>query len=1728
MRQVNIISISFVIVVLLSFATKAEITQYPAHGIIQVKQYSLFTASEDEKLVVDEYCQKRERGSIPCMVDRSVAQQTQVIPTVYDIRAIPDLPVRRGETVELKLQIPVNDERYTAGLFSNRLSVTTTGGSGTPLFEQNADGSAILKYQVGENDLDPIRFDFHVDANNAYFPEHGFGYFPLVESFYLMPEPPDEADIIDRHPLARPNEDNYISVVRETVSGRNNVIITGKTIRINNGWVNNDRFDLGAISNNIGQLILKADRIFIEDNLTLPGAQVELSARELYFTTGLLGFGSFLTGPRIDVSGQARTGTGNPDGSRGRDAGRISIHAGSVVPDAAMDDIYRFILDGGRGQNPRQGNHGQAGTSVTSYGCDGGCGFGWDPIKHNWKVYYYENWAWTCRRDCPFCSWYIRNQRITSSGGDPNRPPTSGEDATESGRPGAGGDGGTFQSTIRLSHSSANVRAGFPGSPGRATSGGRAGTPSPGYDLRLKPVCPTSNARYEEYNVARPQDGKSYPQEKTSNPGSEGAVEITESPYAWLDPAIVRAVLTYARDLYIARHVTETEKVLTSYITILEDFETSSDWLTVPEDQRLEFVQLLNRMRQLAARAGSGLDYFGRPAGWVPALSFELQYSIFEQEIDRSIRLLSLANFVNRTIEANELIALGLEEQIRLLEDAIRALEQDYARKSNQFTEAFRDIGNVSVEIEALQGSLQSREAMLIERAQREIADAERRNRRIARIRGVARLTGTLLTVLPVPGQPAWAAVGTGLQILSEFDPDKPWDTIERLPEIGKAYKSEEFANLPDQWQNAIEGVKNANLKDPKAVVDALKELQPLITPVKEDVERLLALSKGTAVTDKEVAAKLAELKAQMPDFEEGINQAGELLKRKQQLHEQVVILTMEINEIMATIESNLLAIHALRSALADTSLNNLSRFKSFAQDLEQTTKERLLEYYYYLVKAYEYRFLQPYSTNLQLIPLYEELEKQFNQWPNQIGHKHWNQIPFDLLKAVFESELANISQSIFRWYIDNRPPTPVTVNYRLSEDERRRLATDGSIEINPITKGLVSLQRENLRIVDLTVLSVDATSTASQGSIPPSIEIVVAHPGQSRITKAGQVYKFINHQQGVSPFFWGADYDLSSNTLAQKPPSQAVNSLFAVLLGINPHETLIYSQPPLWTDLTLEWAWNTGVHAGQAVEFNDVMLQFVYEYENIPASTRYLHVAADDVAPYIAVNRADRNSRQGNYAEFVRAYNSGTTVELTAPQIYGEREFQEWRDINGATLSSQPTLNLSMNQHRAVQPVYQVNPVDSEVCPFDENLVLQSQTVNHAASFHACKTITAGPAFTVSPTGNVTLQAGQRITLRPGFRVQHGGKFIARIGADSLTSLVTAAVESDLSLTEGIPHSDDAILNNPDMEWTAQLGILTWSELPAALRALLAARDAVIRDAQQSADGSVIVFATDTALVAEDDNDHSDIYHYAVDADILTVISKNPAGYAADGPSHSPRLSGNSQQVVYISIATDLVAGVSNEYAQLYHHDPVFGTTTRLTETTGGQPGAGDSGQVILAEDWVIYRTEAANLDPSGPGIYRQHLHDGQRQAVGLDDWGVPDPQASHPAADDHGEQIAYQRPDGMDRQQIYLNDLLLVERLSLHGDPAFGLLDHCCAALSTDGRFLAYREQGTQGPAWLHVLDRDTDRFVRLPWPEDDEVQYRPPQFRHDATELWWPALEQGPNLPEVLHRVSNPLVD
>lgn len=72
--------------------------------------------------------------------------------------------------------------------------------------------------------------------------------------------------------------------------------------------------------------------------------------------------------------------------------------------------------------------------------------------------------------------------------------------------------------------------------------------------------------------------------------------------------------------------------------------------------------------------------------------------------------------------------------------------------------------------------------------------------------------------------------------------------------------------------------------------------------------------------------------------------------------------------------------------------------------------------------------------------------------------------------------------------------------------------------------------------------------------------------------------------------------------------------------------------------------------------------------------------------------------------------------------------------------------------------------------CAFVSDLVLNHQTVGTTETFQACNTITAGPTFEISASGNVTLRSGAKVILDDGVSVLAGATLVVEIDP-SLTS---------------------------------------------------------------------------------------------------------------------------------------------------------------------------------------------------------------------------------------------------------------------------------------------------------------------------------------------------------------------
>ena len=136
------------------------------------------------------------------------------------------------------------------------------------------------------------------------------------------------------------------------------------------------------------------------------------------------------------------------------------------------------------------------------------------------------------------------------------------------------------------------------------------------------------------------------------------------------------------------------------------------------------------------------------------------------------------------------------------------------------------------------------------------------------------------------------------------------------------------------------------------------------------------------------------------------------------------------------------------------------------------------------------------------------------------------------------------------------------------------------------------------------------------------------------------------------------------------------------------------------------------------------------------------------------------------------------------------------------------------------------------------------------------------------------------------------------------------------------------------------------------------------------SSDGRYIVYDSyATNLVDDDTNGASDIFVRDVVLGTTTRVSVASDGTQGNGESRTPAISADGRFVSFNSAATNLVAGDTNGYMDIFVHDMQTGVTTRVSVSSGGVQGnsiSGDFSRLSADGRYVVFNSNASNLVPS------------------------------------------------------------------------------------------------------------------------------------------------------------------
>lgn len=840
--------------------------------------------------------------------------------------------------------------------------------------------------------------------------------------------------------------------------------------------------------------------------------------------------------------------------------------------------------------------------------------------------------------------------------------------------------GGSIVSTIPLANLALLVGGATPAGTAPTTSpfnrykGGNAGTPTrtEKVEFKLSGFTMTSTA-YASHPTSPGKDAAIVAGNTLA--GANGSVELRNAPFAWVKPLMLRKVLQHIKDDYLGERIVAAQERLDDYVAVLSEYRAAPSWEVLESDTQADLMQIHGEMRLLQQRIEAGLDYFGNPAGWVPMLSFEVNQTLFRNEMERAMRTLYLTYWIGNK---------AASEQQRL--DALNALRDSLTER---FTEARTDYDlavarlpvlnqqadQINSAIGTLQGKLEVEEVNLL--------NDLREPDWVLGLRIGLKLSATMCQMIPVY-QPTLGAVGEGIRVASNFDPDNPWDSITEAGNIGSAYKDSPFYESAEEQKEEADDVDPEDAKDNSAMY--AKSLLNAANGLSAGIQGMSAFIKEREAPSEEMLAELERLKSRSPEYKALMEEVEDLMRQNREFADEAIATMQQVGSLSEFMTHALLAIDALGRDIAPAATVLDERATAYLEDLERRSYDRLVKYHYYLAKAYEYRMLRPYTEPLDL----EGLIQKFQEIADLNSDHEVTPDQFATFLSVYEDKLSAVAETIFDHYNANRPDLSVPVRFNLLPEEIAALNEGRSFTLNLRDAGFFQPQEENVRIVDLRVFSMEIEPEGALGR-SAFLDLNIEHVGVSHLKKDGEIHLFRHYNQNTeNPFVWGGRYDAIDDQLDPIRPSDASDSLLRSLLsGPAVSDMLLYSRPSAWADLKFSRTYvNSG---GGPILLKSVRLEMVYDFT--PRSTgsglRDLELLVQTMSegpggepvledssftPYFQLGSTDVNGRRDARGAFIRVFQSGGgLIEILAPETYGQWEFDRWTDRFGGDLPGGP-----------------------------------------------------------------------------------------------------------------------------------------------------------------------------------------------------------------------------------------------------------------------------------------------------------------------------------------------------------------------------------------------------------------------------------------------------------------------
>ena len=264
------------------------------------------------------------------------------------------------------------------------------------------------------------------------------------------------------------------------------------------------------------------------------------------------------------------------------------------------------------------------------------------------------------------------------------------------------------------------------------------------------------------------------------------------------------------------------------------------------------------------------------------------------------------------------------------------------------------------------------------------------------------------------------------------------------------------------------------------------------------------------------------------------------------------------------------------------------------------------------------------------------------------------------------------------------------------------------------------------------------------------------------------------------------------------------------------------------------------------------------------------------------------------------------------------------------------------------------------------------------------------------------------------------------------------------------------------------------------------------------SADGRFIAFeSTATNLVVGETNNKSDVFVRDRLTEITTRISVNSTGNQGSFDAFNPAISADGRFVAFESNSTNLVAADTNNISDIFLHDRLNGTTTRISVGSTGQEGDRPSLNPSISADgrFVAFESNSTNLvagdTNNNSDIFVHDIQTNTTTGISVDSTGNQGNIGSfNPSISADGSFVAFDSladnlvaADTNSTRDIFVHEIPTntTTRVSVNSSQNQGNFGSISAVISADGRFIAFESNAsnlvaadTNGTSDIFVHDR------------------------------------------------------